>query len=489
MDVRQTISKLIQFIKRLFSRQSMTFYDYEFTFRERVQKILAYYDGQQIDYLMSVLNSQFSNPTALKLQPRIANITRYITNNLCMLFSKGVLVKPINEKDAEIYDDIVDSSQLDATMQEVERKTFLTKTSLIKVSWRDEKIALDVITPEYLMVTTSDENPYRPESIIYPIKLDDKNLYNPKGTFGYWSETEFKLLDESGRELPNPQNEGNVNPYGVLPFVVVRNSIPTNGEFYNKLGEELINAQESINVLLTEHAQLVKMQSFSIPVLKNPKADYQGNVNVQIDPSKPIIVEDNKDAQGDFKYVTPDAKLSEVQESIDKEVTRIGALFGVNVSDFVASGQKSSADATKEYNASINEYREQQKLIYLPILSELFEIIRIVWNTHSTEQLSEDGVTVQILDPKRGYTSVDDKIKETDYLLGKNFISLPEALTMWSDDLTEDEAKERIKQNQIVNEEITKVEDTEENKLEDEQTKMDLPQNNENKSEENVNLV
>jgi hypothetical protein len=452
LSIKEIIGKLNQQIRYLFTQKPI-YQNKDLLFIGKCQKLLDYYDGAQLDYLDKVLDSQYrADAFDLKLQKRMNNIVRYITNNLCMLFSKGILVSAANEKDADIYNTIVDSTQLEATMQILEKKTFLTKTNLIKVSYVNDAIKLDIITPEYLYIVPREDNPYLPRQISYALNLEEKTLYNPKGTYATWTDTTYKKTNESGVEINDPDNPNEENPYGVLPFVVVRDSIPTNSEFFNKLGDELINIQETLNVELTNLAYTQKIQAWGYPVITNPGKDFK--MQRRVGPTVPIILvqKTKDDPTPAFEFKSPSAPLAELQKSIDRAIERACALYGIDASTFVSTGNTKSAPASQEFNSSVNEYRSQAKLVYLPIMNELFKIIRIVYNTHnSSAPLTEDGVNITILDADKGYTSVDDKIKESDYMLSKDFISLPEAMTIWMDDISEAEAEEKIIKNREIN--------------------------------------
>jgi hypothetical protein len=417
------------------------------------------YSGQQLVHLEKAMDEQFtqSNSRNLKQQLQFLNITKKITDTLCMTFKNGITVSAVNDNDQEIIDEIIDSTNLDAVMHEVDKKVFLTKQAFVKVNYCEDEdggeIKLDIITPQYVEVTTPDNDPYEFDSILYPKVITDPSVTTPKGIFAFFDGTTFKLVDETGTVIPNEENPDNVNPYAPeIPLVIFRETLPSEGQFWLTMPEDLVMAQNSLNVKLTMLNQLLKLQSFGIPVLINPPPNSAGKIEISIDPSKPIIINDTKDQPGDFKFVSPDSKISELQDAIDKDIARIAQFYGLNPDDLMASGVRTNADSKNASNAGINEIREQRKLIFTPSLNELWDMIIHVWNVHNPlRQLSEDGVVIQINDPKRSYASIDDQIKENDWDLQNNLTTLAEILVEREDDLTYEEALTRIEENKIEN--------------------------------------
>lgn len=453
--IKTALANVLLYLRNLLVKPT-TIINWNVAQRKAMAKTLDQYAGNQLMYLEAVMDSQFTTTSSrnLKQQLQFLNITKMLTETLAMTFKNGLSVKAINPKEQEVYDEIVDSINLDAVMQDVDKKAFLTKQCFVKVNYgEDEGIKLDVITPQYVEVTVKDNDPYCFDSIIYPKIITEPSVSMPQGTFCYWDSATFKLIDQSGNDIPNEYNSSNVNPYSpAIPIVLFREQLPTGGEFFITMPEDLIIAQDSLNVKMTMLNQLLKLQSFGIPVLINPSTGMDGVVNINIDPSKPIIINDNKDVRGDFKFVSPDSKIAELQDAIDRDIQRISNFYGISPSQLVATGQKANADSHNADNAALNEIREQRKLIFTPAINELFEMIRVVYNVHNPlTPLSEDGVVVKINESKRSYNTADDFIKTADWMLAHDLTTVPQLMIELEDDLDIKEATVRIAENKKIN--------------------------------------
>ena len=53
-------------------------------FKERIRKLIDYYEGRQLEYLEDILKKQFVDYEHLKLQPRFVNITKQIIDTVAV---------------------------------------------------------------------------------------------------------------------------------------------------------------------------------------------------------------------------------------------------------------------------------------------------------------------------------------------------------------------------------------------------------------------
>lgn len=474
-SIKELIAKVLNWITSI-GRPSMYSYT-EADLRKRIIQLQDFYRGNQIKWTLEELNKVFYSPQSLKMQPSMVNITRYLSDFVPNVFKNGISVRTMteNETEQEIYDKILEDARMDVYLQTLSKYTWLLHTMLTKVSWRDGKIALDMITPEFVVLEQDAENPLKLSSITYPKMVTnvDRVNFTPQGSFHYWSDTEYYIVDEKGNRIYIEGNEDNVNPYGIIPIVFSRTDIPTNTDMMIFPGEELINAQLTVNINKTELQQLIRLQSFSIPVLKNGPTDIiRGSVNINIDPSVVLALNDrDENKKASFEFVSPSAKIVEVQEALDSEIIRIFSTFGVNPGDFVKTADRASAESIVEGNAKLQEGRDNLKQQFTYFLQDLFKVIRIVWNTHNPDQqLSEDGVEVIIHESRLNYKTIQDKWLDYESKLKYNLITPADILLDESTDLTYDEAYDKILANKEENDELKKGESPAETTTSDSQS-------------------
>lgn len=448
------LERLVLWIRGLFRRPNIYAAD-ELTYRKRVLKLIDYFRGEQLSYLNEVLNTQFTNPAALKLQMSFSNVVRAVTTALCSTFKHGVIVTAKNPADQQIIDEMLDQTNFDSFVKTLEQMTFLTRTCFVKPIWinSESRMMLNILTPEYIEVIPRMDNPYEIDSIMYPKTISRYNEYMmPEGEFHYWSQTEYKVITDKQLTVPNQGNPENTNPYGIIPVCTFRMSYPIDGDFFTWPGEELINAQDALNVKLTQLNALIKYQSFGVPVFINAPSDLYGNVNLNVDVSKPLALRSNKDEPSDFKFVSPDAKISELQNAISQEYIRLFAFYGLDASEFVTSGDAQSAEAVRLANAKIDEYRTNTKQVFIPQLGKLIEIMTTIWNIHNPDrQISDAGVTIKVQASRVTFENTQDMITAINWQIANNYMSYVDALVLLQDDLTENDAQELLRKNAEIN--------------------------------------
>jgi len=182
-------------------------------------KRINFFHDAQLERLSEQLDELFSDPSSM-VQVSL-NIVKKIISNLSMVYSqppkrtlKGT------EKDQQIYADILERSAFDSKMKQAQRYTKLLKTILLRPVWRNDSIALDILTGNILDVVTG-ESP----------ELLEKVLITDYGTSGkiediqysLWTPEQWQRLDYRGFVIDEAEN-----PYRVLPFVACFDFPPLN---------------------------------------------------------------------------------------------------------------------------------------------------------------------------------------------------------------------------------------------------------------------
>ena len=389
--------------------------------RQAMKKRLDYYYGKQLNYLDELLSTQFKNPERLKLQKEFLNITQLIIDELAVLYSqppKRELIDIGDKSDATdklqaAYQEVISCGRLDSTMALANKLSKLCKTVLVRPVWRDEKIEFDIYTPNMFDVIQDPSNPTKALAIIYcnqvdyeitkQINNDDKRISQdpfalPNTIYYVWTKEKhfgFTYTMSPANEIKitleqNDGNKDNINPYKMLPFVCIYDGIPLDN-FFVEGGDDLINSNEINNVKLVEKNHLTKMQSFSIPVRKG--ADNTKDEMI-LDPSMLVDIPADDDVRkgSDFYFVSPDAKIQEIDDDIQSRLTRLATKHKLNPEMFKASGNRSSADSLQMQAYYLGKVISADKPVYAYFEKELFEVMRTVYNYHAkSDKLPEEA--------------------------------------------------------------------------------------------------
>jgi hypothetical protein len=376
--------------------------------RKDMQKRIDYYYDKQLSYLDDNLKKQFKKPDNLKLQKEFDNVTSLIIDELAVIYAQEPIRKIINgtDKDQELYERIITEGKLNLILAEANKMSKLCKTVLIRVVWRNDKIQFDIITPNIFEVIQDQNDPTTAIGFVYAsiIDITNQNYLNKDDTFidrdpfdntniiyFYWSDKKniiFKKLSRGDIQIQEVvTNIDNVNPYQKLPFVTIHDGIPIS-DYFIEGGDDLINTNEIINIKLTEANFLTKMQSFSIPVRKG--ADNAGST-ITLDPSMIIDIPADSDVHKgqDFKFVSPEAKLREIEESIDRKKRNLAIKYKLDPDLLIQSADKASAQSMQLRSLQKAILITQDRPFYRNYEQQLFNIIRIVHNYHSAEKISD----------------------------------------------------------------------------------------------------
>ena len=475
ISIKDLLARLVLYIRSLFAK-TKTVIATQTEARERIAKLLAYYDGDQLRYLTDLIPKRFPRSAEeVRKYADTDNIVKTITDSVAQTFKAGIAVEAVNESDKDVYAEVVDKNRFDVFIQNVENRLFLCHTVFVKAYWDlvDHVVRFELLTPEWVNVDPDDRDPQKIGTIVYPTFVKRaENTTTLSGEFNYWTSSEYRRVTESGRPIENPQNESGVNPYGRVPFVTIRIGNPVSSDFWKfpyETGLEL--QQDNLNLALT-HLNWVKvMQTFGIPILKgrdylrsgDPRNDNSAHpTEVVVTYSMNQAIEFGrapKDEQVGLEFVKPANDLTLLQEGVDKQRQRIFESYGISPSSLVSTAQVKSAAALTLESAKLEEYRDKSKQTFAFAVQELFELVRVIHNVHAEEaqlkKLSDAGVKVTFMDNRVAEKSVDDQIKETDYKLEKNILNLVDVMIAEHDDLDAREAEERIVKNAEVNKRIS----------------------------------
>lgn len=373
--------------------------------RRRFQKRMDFYNGVMEEYLKDDINKNYKYPDRLKLQLEYDGLTEFLIKEVAAVYNENPIRKVIDgtEKDQEIMNDIWQKSKLDLIMQEVNRMVKLHKTVIVRVCWRDESIQYDILTPNVFEVINNVDNNLKIEALlyvsIYDLENDTEYLNNDRkrtnedrfdstdAIFHYWTGQNYiefrrKTRSKSAAKITfDAANEDFVNPYGIIPAVALWDGIP-HGDFYKEGGDTLITKNSIINQKLTEKNYLTKQQSFSNMVRKGAP---QGAEPLISDPSLTIDVPADTDTSkgNDVKYITPEAKIDELSKDIERKKREIAIEYKLNPDMFTASAQRSSSQSLQLQNAQQAKIIKADKPFYSSYEKDIFNVTRIIWNTHN----------------------------------------------------------------------------------------------------------
>lgn len=355
------------------------------------RRLIDYYNGEQLDYLTLVLEAQFADPKALKLQKGLDNIVQMIADRISRIFDQPPTMTCENAAGQALLDLLTKDGKFALTLKTGEVYANLTGVAALH-PWFDDKrgiIKTKLLPSCALWAIQNEDDPTEADAIIYSQSQRNSVSESLTTTYTYWDDQTTRRFDAGGVDvIPSAPNV-----YGILPFSFLRDQVPVDA-FFGEIGEVLYTAQDTLNIMLTELNQLIKMQSFSQPVfvgLSDPKSP------VAVDPSKPLKLPSTlkDETQPDFKFVSPQARIVELMEAIKTHVERTASRYDIHLEILGRSGAVVSGYALKLSEAGLNRRREDGLPLAREALQRWWEIVKRINNYHGVgAQVPEDAELV-----------------------------------------------------------------------------------------------
>jgi hypothetical protein len=394
------------------------------------EKRLSFYHDDQTTYTLEALSKHFTDVT--KFTPTHINVTKKIINNLATTYIQDAqrFVIGGSEADQALFDQIAEDASLGIKWKMASRYVKLLKTILLRPVWRYGRIDIDILTGDILDVETG-ETPEDLKSVM--ITHFPENGKIEEIEYSLWTASTVKRLDYRGNVISS-----DINPYQILPFVPVFDYPPC-GAFWLEGGDDIISAQEAINQALTDLLYVVRLQGFGQSIIKGAG---NSEAPLQVGPATTIELP----PEGDFRYESTKAPIKQVVDFIDYIIKQTAIANGLSSSTLATNPTQQSGVSKLVDNSELREMRRSDIALFNVYEKQLYELIKIVWNTHSTgPKLSESSrLKVDFYEVK---ISSDPLIQSQTWqiLLGIGAIGLADVVIERNPDLSREQAIEHLK--------------------------------------------
>lgn len=302
---------------------------------------LRYYQDEQSEDTLNLIKKRWSSPEDFRLFQ--VNIVRKITNKRATVYRKAPTRTAV-EFDQEKLDALYQGSNINMVLKRASRMTKLLKAILIQVGWKDGQPTLSIVTPNILDVDF-DGDPQNLTRVIitHPGEKENETEYS------VWTPDQYTRLDYRGAEIPLPSNTDNVNPYGVLPFVPCFDRWPDD-QFFVPGGDDLIEAQQAINVSLANLWRAVELQAHGQAWASGiPASDA-----IKTGPDRAISLP----TDGKFGFAAPNAPITDILEAIQFVLRQTAAANDLSADVFDLEGKAESAAAKIVEQTDLQEARQ-----------------------------------------------------------------------------------------------------------------------------------
>jgi hypothetical protein len=331
----------------------------------------------------------------------------------------------------------------------IDRMANLTGKVGICQHWHeaDKRVVVDIITPDKCFVIQDAEDPTRASVVYYVIGRDtDPRLASPVNIYAKWTRDTYSevKLNENLQEIETVKGSEIPNIYGKIPIEWISPLIEVDS-FWVDHGYPIVDGNINVNLRESNLDMGLDYQMFSTMVTKGlnkPETTILG-VTRRLDlPASDMGNAINSDAY----YITPDAKLTEVNDIIQTKKTGYGKENGLSANAF----NQDMANITSGYQLMLTERQlgidnQLRKEIYRNSIIAAVKNMITCYNAKSQEIIPPDSdITLYYVDKR----FVSNPLEEVTLLVTKlnvGLISLPDALRELDPSLSQEDAMAEAK--------------------------------------------
>ncbi len=375
------------------AQQMLTRMMLELSYKENVERmeeagrLIDYYNGQQLCHLSHVLKKQFDDPDALRMQPAVDNITQFVADEVSRVFDSPPLLTCDDAAGQALLEKLSADGVLAMVWKLAECYSNLVDVSALHPWWDvdNQMIKTALLPSSAIVVAQKDNDPTAEDAVVYLRRRTDIT-YRNLVEYVHWDVDNHFIFDQAQLGVyrsPDPEtNPEMINPYGIIPFAWLRSSVPV-GSFFGPIDEALKNAQDTLNVLLTEANQLAKYQGFSQPVVHGTT-----DAKIKVDPSRPIMIPATMrdESPGSFEFVTPASKVLDIMAQAKDLIERVCARRGISMTALSSSASAVSGYALKIMNSRLDRRRVDQIPLARAALNRWWLVCKTIWNVHMPGQ-------------------------------------------------------------------------------------------------------
>lgn len=341
-----------------------------------------------------------------------------------------------NEEQVEAITDIYRKAKINQKMKKANKYMNAVNDLFIQVVYRNDEIDVDIITPNVVSIDQDPDDLTSPQMVVIDkFPVDSISLLSEKRKQIVWTKDSHFGIDNNGEKIEI--NEGDINPYGVLPFVSVHREIPDGNFFDETSGSDLYKCTLIVGVLQTMIDYYFIWNSFKQLGLKTEDKLPEG---ISVKPDKAIHLTGENDEAFilDFQI-----KIKELLEALRNYIKSVIQNYGIDWDSMALNIKEVSGVALKIKNSKLQRLWNDQETVLLDVEQELFELIKLVYETHYDKSLD---LTLSVnFAPFELYKDEKEDLEIAEKEMELNLKDLVEIFMQRNRSLNNyDEAKERL---------------------------------------------
>lgn len=308
------------------------------------------------------------------------NIYKTIVEKISRVYSFGVT----RNTEDETLEDLINNGMIDKAMRQANRYVNAFNDVLLQVTWNYTKDEPKLIfrLPHKTEVTLNEDGEV--SEVEYFISRDDKFE-----KWAYWNNQEhyYKIYDNTGDfTIEYPENNDNgINPFGVLPFLVIQKGF-RDGNFWDTYsGDDLGEITLDNSIYKTFKNYQIKWQSFKVVYATGSNI---GALDGQaLDPQKVLTVEGEDVSLG---LLDLQANIKELDDVVNQNANLVAVNYNISPSQFRLSASPQSGFSLAMENRELDEVTIEQQNDFLGYEKQLFDLIVLAYDKLGNKKINND---------------------------------------------------------------------------------------------------
>ena len=386
-----------------------------------VHKLLDYYNGNNTDHY---IKGRFDLDAFREVPSYQSNITKKFINKMSRIYTVGA-DRNINKR----YDNL--SNLKDSKMKHIERMTRLLGTIAVRIMYVDDEMPHFDYQPIYYFHPFFGDDPFKPVAISYPLMNYSEDVSNTDNCqYIHWNEQSYIIFDESGKVL-----EEKDHGYGTLPFAFTHREHQCDS-FYVEGANDICNANEHINITMTEMQLGLRFQMFGQPVVSGADLGNQQRFGSDVILELP--------EGGSYNIQSPGGDLNKVIENVKFQMELVAQNNHLSVQFAQDGGETPSGIALKIRDLESFEDYQDDLALWTQYEHEIYQIERNIARTFNIGL--PQILKLDFNEPEYPMT-VQDQIALDNHRLNLGLINKAELMVEYNKDLTLDEANTKLEEN------------------------------------------
>jgi len=397
--------------------------------RKLITKFIDYYAG---DNTLQYIKPRFKGASFQEVPPVNFNLTKKFIAKISRVYSLGA-----SRNAGSKYATMI--GKKDYKFKHIERMTKLLGTVAVRVLLKHDSFGntfFDYL-PIYYFDANFGDDPFTPISISYPLMRSTSDIDNiEKLSYCYWDAHTYIEYDEDGGVLKEVKHS-----YGFLPFTFMHKEHQL-VDFKVAGADDIINCNESVNILLTEANLGMRFQMFGQPIITGLYSDAK---ITRAGTDEAMILPEG----ASFSFQSPNSNMKDAIELVKSMINLCATNNSLQV-QFSNEGKEraSSGIALKIKDLDMHTNWQNDLGIWDVYERNVYALEKAHADLNGIKLPDKLGLDFNEPDyPK----NVQDQIAWDNHLLANNLTTQSKLLVGYNQDLKEKEADSIVQNNRKVN--------------------------------------